>query len=172
MRVIVVNSRADAQGVAARLARERAGRPLDEIEKLNPHVDFTKIEPGTVILVPDRPRPAGEEDGEEDDKDRSVQGRAFDDLREQVTGAFEAGSARIRRGYDSLASESKEVGALLKSAPVRRAMEADAELKPQVDAAAAVFKQDAADAKAAEQSLKTMKDGIEAELSALAKLLG
>src|SRR5512145_2491319 len=126
MRVIVVNSRADAQTVASRLARERAGRPIDEIEKLNPHVDFARIEPGTVILVPDRPRPAAEDAADEDeDKDRSIQGRAFDDLREQTAGAFEGGSARIRRGYEGLAGETKEVSALLKSAPVKRAMESD-----------------------------------------------
>ena len=172
MRVIVVNSRADAQTVASRLARERAGRPVDEIEKLNPHVDFTRIEPGTVILVPDRRSPPAEAAEEDDDKDRSIQGRAFDDLREQTTNAFEGGSERIRRGYEALASETKEVSALLKSAPVKRAMESDPELKSQVEEAAAVFKQDAADAKAAEQTLKSMKDLMEKELDAIAKLLG
>jgi hypothetical protein len=172
MRVIVVNSRADAQTVASRLARERAGRPVDEIEKLNPHVDFTRIEPGTVILVPDRRSPATEPAEEDDDKDRSIQGRAFDDLREQTANAFEGGSARIRRGHEALAAETKEVSALFKSAPVKRAMESDPELKSQVEAAAAVFKQDAADAKAAEQTLKSMKDLMEKELDAIAKLLG
>jgi hypothetical protein len=171
MRVIVVNSRADAQTIASRLARERAGRPADEIEKLNPHVDFARIEPGTVILVPDRRSPAADAE-EDDDKDRSIQGRAFDDLREQTTGAFEGGSGRIRRGYDSLAGETKDVSALLKSATVKRAMESDPELKSQVEAAAAVFKQDAADAKAAEQTLKSMKELMEKELDAIAKLLG
>lgn len=174
MRVIVVNSRADAQTVASRLARERVGRPADEIERLNPHVDFTRIEPGTVILVPDRISPGGAGEAEEaaDDKDRSIQGRAFDDLREQTADALEGSSARLRRGYDTLAGETKEVSALLKSAPVKRAMEADPELKAQVEAAAAVFKQDAADAKAAEQTLKSMKDLIEKELDGLAKLIG
>jgi hypothetical protein len=174
MRVIMVNSRADAQNVASRLARERIGRPADEIEKLNPHVDFTRIEPGTVILIPDRIRPAGERapDAADDDKDRSVQGRAFDDLREQVSTALEASGARVRRGYDALANDAKEIGALLKSAPMKRAMEADPELKQQAEAAAAVFKQDQADAKAAEQSLKTIESRMQEELAALAKLLG
>jgi hypothetical protein len=173
MRVIVVNSRADAQTVASRLAKERVGRPADELEKLNPHVDFTRIEPGTVILVPDRINPAGAgEAGEETDKDRSIQGRAFDDLRQQAINALEGESARVRRGYDALAAESKEITALFKSAQVKRAMESDPELKSQVEAAAAVFKQDAADAKAAEQTLKSMKELMEKELDALSNLLG
>jgi hypothetical protein len=173
MRVIVINSRADAQTVASRLARERVGRPADEIEKLNPHVDFTRIDPGTVILVPDRISPAGTGETEDDnDKDRSIQGRAFDDLREQATSALEGGGARVRRGYDALANESKEVTALFKSAQVKRAMESDQELKAQVEAAAAVFKQDAADAKTAEQTLKSMKELMDKELEGLSKLLG
>jgi hypothetical protein len=173
MRVIVINSRADAQTVASRLARERVGRPADEIEKLNPHVDFARIEPGTVILVPDRISPAGAGETEDDhDTDRSIQGRAFDDLREQAASALDGGSARVRRGFDTLAAESKEVSALFKSAQVKRAMESDPELKAQVEAAAAVFKQDAADAKAAEQTLKSMKELTEKELEGLSKLLG
>lgn len=172
MRVIVINSRADAQTAASRLARERVGRPADEIERLNPHVDFTRIEPGTVILIPDRINPAGGGDTQDDDKDRSIQGRAFDDLRGQAASALEGGSARVRRGFDTLAGEAKEIGALLKSAQVKRAMESDQELKSQVDAAAAVFKQDAADAKAAEQTLKSMKELMAKELEGLSKLLG
>ena len=174
MRVIMVNTRAEAQTVAARIARERVGRPADELEKLNPHIDFTKIEPGTVILVPDRAGPAGgtETAPADDDKNGSVQGQAFDDLRALVTTALESSSARVRSGYDSLANDAKELGALLKSAPMKRAMETDQELKVQSEAALAVFKQDTADAKAAEQSLKSMKERMGEELNALSKLLG
>lgn len=168
MRVIVVNSKTDAQTLNTRLGRDLPGRQFETIEKLNPHVDFTRIEPGTVILVPDAPPAAAGQD----DKDRSIQGRAFDDLRELVTGGLESSSARVRRGYDSLVADGKEITAALKSAPVKRAMEADQELKAQVEAAATVFKQDTADAKTADQTLKSIKDRMDEELSALAKLLG
>ena len=55
---------------------------------------------------------------------------------------------------------------------MKRAIEADPELRAQVESAATVFKQDTADAKNAEQTLKSMKDRIDEELNALAKLLG
>ena len=169
MRVIVVNSRTDVQTLGTRLGKDRTGQTFEAIEKLNPHVDFTRVEPGTVILVPDPPRAA---DDDADDKDRSIQGRAFDDLREIVGSGLEASSARVRRGYEVLSAEAKEVTAALKSAPVKRAVDADPELKAQVESAAAVFKQDTADAKNAEQTLKSMKERMDEELNALAKLLG
>ncbi len=168
MRVIVVNSRADVKILDTRLGKDRAGREFEAIEKLNPHVDFTRVEPGTVILVPD-PLPAA---AGEDDTDRSIQGRAFDDLRELVSDGLEASSARVRRGFETLSTEARDVTAALKSAPMKRAIETDPELKAQVESAAAVFKQDAADAKSAEQTLKSMKDRIDEELNGLAKLLG
>jgi hypothetical protein len=168
MRVILVNTRADVAALDSKLG-VRTGRTLETLEKLNPHVDFTKVEPGTVILVPDNPAGPGDT-GDKDD--RSIQAKAFADLRVEVAGALDASSARVRRGYDVLAEEAKEVTATLKSAPIKRAIEADQELKVQVDAAAAVFKQDAADAKSAEQTLRSIKERMDQELDALAKLLG
>jgi len=55
---------------------------------------------------------------------------------------------------------------------VKRALEAQPDLKEQAEAATRVFKQDATDAKAAEQTLKEIGDRFEQELEALAKLLG
>jgi hypothetical protein len=168
MRVIFINSRADVATLDSKLGVQ-TGRTFEALEKLNPHVDFTKVEPGTVILVPDSPAAAGDT-GDKDD--RSIQANAFADLRDDVVSALDASSARVRRGYEALAEEAKDVSAALKSAPIKRAVEADQELKVQVEAAAAVFKQDAADAKSAEQTLKSIKERMSQELDALAKLLG
>ena len=169
MRVIVVNSKTDVQTLGTRLGKDRTGTTFETIEKLNPHVDFTRVEPGTVILVPDPPKAAADA---EDDTDQSIQARAFGDLRKLVSDGLDTSGARVRRGYDALAAEAMEVTAALKSAPVKRAIEADPELKAQVESAATVFKQDTADAKNAEQTLKSMKDRMDEELNALAKLLG
>lgn len=165
MRVKVINSRADLQAIGTRLGAERAARTLEEIERLNPHIDFRKIERGTVLLVPDLA-------AEGDDEERSVQGDAFTELRSQVTAALTASGARVRRGHEALADEAKEVAAAFKSAPLKRAMEADPELKAQVDAATAAFKEDAAAAKTADQTLKALQEEVGKELESLAKLLG
>jgi hypothetical protein len=160
MRVLVINSRSDVQSLKAR----------PEIEKLNPHVDFKKIEPGTVLLLPDPPAATGTAGTATEGK--SIQGQVFDDLQSEVTKAVEASGARVRRGYEALTEEAKEVNAVLKTAAVKRLVDADPDLKQQADAAAAVFKQDAADAKAADQALRSIQQQATEELGNLAKLLG
>ena len=157
MRVLVINSRSDVQQLRSR----------PDIEKLNPHVDFKKLETGTVLLIPDPPAAAGAAA-----EGLSIQGQAFEDLRVEVSKALEASGARVRRGYEALSEEAKELNATLKLAAVKRAVDADPELKQQVDAAAAVFKQDAADAKTADQTLRAIQQQATDELSALSKLLG
>ena len=159
MRVLVINSRSDVQQLRSR----------PDIEKLNPHVDFKKLETGTVLLIPDPPAAAAAGAAAEG---LSIQGQAFEDLRVEVSKALEASGARVRRGYEALSEEAKELNATLKLAAVKRAVDADPELKQQVDAAAAVFKQDAADAKTADQTLRAIQQQATDELSALSKLLG
>jgi hypothetical protein len=161
MRVVTINSRSDLQALSARFGRDRADRTLVEIERLNPHVDFSRLATGTVLLVPDPP----------DEPEESIQGKAFADLREQVIGALDASSARVRRGYEALGEEAKEITAVLRTAAVRRAVEADPALQQQVDDAAAAFKRDAAEAKTADTSLRAIREQAAQELSALAKIL-
>ena len=165
MRVKVINSRSDLDELGSAVNKEQAAKRIEQIQRLNPHLDVKNIKRGTVVLVPDAP-------GERDAESRSVQGDAFADLRTQVNTALEASRARVRRGHAALNDSAKEVTAVLKSAAVKRALEAQPDLKEQAEAATRVFKQDATDAKAAEQTLKEMGDRFEQELEALAKLLG
>jgi hypothetical protein len=165
MRVKVINSRSDLEGLGAAAGQAQAARRIEQIQRLNPHLDVKNIKRGTVVLVP-------EAAGERDTEARSLQGDAFADLRSQVSAALDASRARVRRGYGTLNENAKEVTTVLKSAAVKRALEAQPDLKEQAEAATRVFKQDAADAKTAEQTLKEMGDRFEQELEALAKLLG
>jgi hypothetical protein len=165
MRLLVVKSRTTADDLRTRLGRTDPSRTLDDIAVLNPHVDLRAIEPGTVLLLPE-PADAATGDG------TPVQQEPFNELRGQMLGAIDATTARVRAGYDALAVQAKEATAVLKSAAFKRALEVDQTLRPQVDAAAAVFKQDAAHAKTADQSLKGMQKQIADDLGALQKLLG
>ncbi len=165
MRVKVINSRSDLDELGSSLGSDRAAKTMEQIRRLNPHVDLKNIKRGTVVLVPDAPGPPRADA-------RSIQGDAFAELRSQVTAAVEASCARVKRGYDSVSDEAKQVTAALKTAAVKRALEANPDLKEQAEAAGRVFKQDAADAKAADQTLKAMSDRFDRELDALAKLLG
>ena len=118
-----------------------------------------------MLLIPDAPNTATGDT-------TPVEETPFDELRDQIVGAIDGTAARVRAGYDALAAQTKDTTAALKSAPVKRAMEVDPTLKEQVDAAAAVFKQDTANAKTADQTLKALQKQAAAELSALQKLLG
>lgn len=167
MRMIVIDKKTDLRALSTRLLGEEAGRSsaLDKLKDLNPHVDFKTIEPGTVLLIPDAP-------GFRDAESSSVTGDAFDALREQMLASVEAATSRLRGGFDALLTEQKEVAAVLKSAAVRRAIEADPDLKPQIEAATQVFKQDQQQARDVEKTLQTLQEQAAAELAALAALLG
>ena len=167
MRMIVIKQGTNLQALSTRLLAGGAGKEgaLQSLQRLNPHVeDFAKIEAGTVLLVPDLP---ATRDGES----TSISGEAFAVFREQVSEAVDAAVARVRSGYEALAAQRKDVTALLKTAAVKRMLEAEPDLRKQLDATTELFKQDQQRAKEAEKTLETLQEANH-ELRALAKLVG
>jgi hypothetical protein len=166
MRIVVIKERSDLKGVAEKLWGDKA-KPaaVERLRALNPHLDVRRIEPGTVVFVPQIPG------GRDDPAAASVEGEAFGALRDQILEAIDATAARVRSGHESLAAQRQDVTAVFKLAAVRKAMDQDPELKPQIDAAADVFKQDQVQARAAEEAMKAIKQQATAELAELAKLL-
>ena len=167
MRMIVIDKTTDLQALTTRLlgAQAGAGTSLDALKRLNPHVEFNKLGAGTVLLVPDLP-------GLRDDRAASVGGAPFDTFSQQLRADFDAAGTRVQAGHAARLTDQKELVALFRGAALKRAFEADPELKAQADAAAQVFKQDPIDAKAADETLKALKQGLDTELAAFAKLLG
>ena len=167
MRMIVIEQATDLPALTTRLlgAKAGAGASLDALKRLNPHVDFGKLGAGTVLLVPDLP-------GLRDDRAASLGGGPFDTFSQQLVADFDAAATRVQTGHAARLTDQKELVALFKGSALKRALEADPELKAQADAFGQVFKQDPIDAKAADETLKAMKDGLGTELAVLAKLLG
>ena len=167
MRMIVIEQATDLQALTTRLlgVKAGAGASLDALKQLNPHVDFGKLGAGTVLLVPDLP-------GLRNDQATSIGGQAFGTFSQQVLADFDAAATRVQAGHAARLTDQRELAALFKGSALKRAFEADPELKAQADAAAQVFKQDPIDAKAADEALKALKQGLGTELAALAKLLG
>ena len=166
MRMIVIDKATDLQALTTRLlgAQAAAGTSLDALKQLNPHVDFGKLGAGTVLLVPDLP-------GLRDGQTGSIAGQAFDTFGQQVLASFDEAAARVQAGHAARLTDQKELLALFKGAALKRAFEADPDLKAQADAYGQVCKQDPVDAKAADETLKALKDGVSAELAVLVKLL-
>ena len=168
MRMIVIKQRTDLQALGAQLLGAGAAREgaLQSLQRLNPHVDFKqRIEPGTVVLVPEQP---GLREGES----ASVGGEAFESFSEQVRAALEATASRVRSGHEARLAQQKDVVAVLKSPALKKMLESDPDLKKDLDAALQVIKDDQQAAKESEKLLKTLQDQSAAELASLTQLLG
>ena len=166
MRMIVVDQDTTGQALGMRLLGASAGKQgaLDRIQKLNPHLDLAHIAAGTVLFVPDTP-------GLKDDPSTSIGGQAFDAFRDLVHAQLDAVVGQIAKGHEALSADRVEVQAALKGVALRRLIESNPDLKPQVDAATKVFKQDQQDAKDSQAQLKALREGVLGELAALGKLL-
>lgn len=187
MRTIVIKAGTNLQMLAAKLGAAAAAAPaagsgsgtsggaggggtvavssaalFSELQKMNPHVDFTKVEPGTVLIVPDQPEFKDAADG-------ALEADSFDALRDHLLSLVDAATTRVHAGFAALDQQRVDVTAVLKAAAVKRTVAADAELKTQVEAAARVFKADQAQAKTADVALKTLRQVATTELDALGK---
>jgi hypothetical protein len=166
MRVIMIDERLDRAGLVARLFRRGADvkTALEMVERLNPQVSLDRISPGTLLLLPDHPalRQAAGED---------ALGAAFRAFQQRTLASLDAIDSRVLQGYESLLSEGKEMGAVLKSPAFRKAQDVDPDLKTQVEEAVAVFKQDHVDARTAEAQLKAFREAAATELTALLRLI-
>lgn len=172
MRIIVIKQGTDLQALGARLfgagptregnreAAREAG--LQSLQRLNPHVDFKRIEPGTVMLVPEQP-------GLRETETASVGGEAFEAFSEQVREALKATAARVGSGHEARLAQQRDFTAVLKSPALRRLLNPD--LEKELAAALQVFKDDQQAAKESELRLEALREQSDAELAILGKLI-
>ncbi len=141
-----------------------AGPVLQRIKELNPHVqDLAQLKPGTVLLLPDGPDFEG---GAGD----SVAGEVFDGFAADASAGLKASSERLRAGMDRRETIRKDVAAVLRSAAIKRALEADPALRKQAEEADARFKAEQKDGASALAMLSVMDEALSAELASLAKV--
>ena len=166
MRMFVIKQETDLQALRTKLLTTGAGSEsaLQTLQSLNPHVDFNRLDAGTVLLVPDQP-------GVKTNESSSIGGEAFDSFQEQARASVDAAVARVRNGHDNLTAGRTEVAALLKTAALKRVLEADPDIKKELDQAAQVFKQDQQQAKESIAQLLAFQTQVNEELAQLAKLL-
>lgn len=166
MRMFVIKQATDLQALRTKLLTTGAGgeSALRTLQSLNPHVDFNRLDAGTVLLVPDQP-------GVKTSESSSIGGEAFDSFQEQARASVDAAVARVRNGHDNLTAGRTEVAAVLKTAALKRVLEADPDIKKELDQAAQVFKQDQQQAKESIAQLLAFQTQVDEELAQLAKLL-
>lgn len=174
MRMLVIKEDTDLGGIGSKLLRRGAGGgkggtasavSLDKLKALNPHVDFTKLKAGAVLLVPDLP--------DIDDSNAagdSIGGDAFAGFVAEVEDGWKGAVARTRRAQSRLDDDAGALAEALKSPAVKRAIDADAELKPQLAAAQAALKAERERATATLQLLDAVQVATKQELAELTKL--
>ena len=167
MRTLVIKQDTDIDALSSQLfkARLSAGQvksALASLQAMNRHADFTKLRAGTVLIIPDSPNfkvSASE----------SVQGGALDDFQHLARTALAQAAADVKASAAARAAERADVVAALKSAPLRRALESDAELKQQVEEAIKALKQDEQQMEEAEPLLAQVSKAAMSKLADLSK---
>lgn len=169
MRTLVIKRDADLEALRSELlvsglSDRRSGAALESIRTLNPHLDFQRLKPGMVLLVPDAPdfrksdtKPVGDE--------------PLGDFEDLVRDGLEAARAKLRAGGEKRAVHRNEISRALKSSALKRAIEGDPDLSKRIEVASKRTKDEEKDDARAQKMLDAAAEEIRAELAALAKLL-
>lgn len=169
MRTLVIKRDADLEALRSELlvsglSDSRSGAALESIRTLNPHLDFERLKPGMVLLVPDAPdfsksgtKPVGDE--------------PLDDFEHLVRDGLEAARVKLRAGREKRTFRRKEISEALKSSALKRTIEGDPDLAKRIDVASKRIKDEEKDDARAQKMLHAAAEEIRSELAALAKLL-
>lgn len=166
MRLIVLQP-ASLQSLTAKLNAPPgdSAASIERLKRLNPQADFTQLQSGAVLLLPDAP-------GLDVPGSSTLDGGAFADFASDLEAGFKASAARVKAGADQLAADKADVGAALKTAVVKRLIDSDAALKAQLDDVSAQFAKDQRNAQDAGKQLDATQQAAAAEMAALGKLFG
>jgi hypothetical protein len=149
----------------ARFGDAQADAALERVKALNPHVDFQKIAPGTVLFVPDAP-------GLKATAGTAPQSAPLDDFRALLSGALGDAASRLKEGNTARAAGRADLSAALKSAAFKRVTGEDSDIAKQVsEAQDAMASEERAD-KQAEENLATVSKAALAALTQLRKVSG
>lgn len=174
MPVVIVGTEKNFTALRGRLFQKRAPaatvRVVEEaIREANPHVDLTKLEPGTVIRVPRIPGIDFDvgEGVSLDPATRGIIGEVHREVRE-VLGTLVADAER-RQTED--AAERKRLVRTLEGRDVQASIGRDRELAAQLDAAKVALEEETATSKRELAVLRRTATSWDEELAALGDLL-
>lgn len=167
MRMIVIKQGTELKALGAQLFDSGALREgaLAGLQRLNPQADFARLEPSTVLLVPEQ---ADLREGETS----SIGGDAFAAFAEQVRASVDAIVGRVQSGHQGRLDRQTETAAELQSPTLQNLLARIPDLSNEVGAALQVFDEDRKQAEVANTLLQTLEQELAAELDALRKLLG
>jgi len=152
--------------VAALLAGAPAAQ-LQQLQRLNPHLDLQRITPGAMIIVPDKADDVGFPAGSL----KSIGADAMSSFETFAAQALKATSLGLKQAADRAKTEEASLATALNSRGVSDALARDPALKAQAEAASVQAK---ANVKASTDELKAfdkLSKAAAAELAVLQKRL-
>lgn len=164
MRVVRIANSAEARRIVSASAKEAPGT----LEKLNPHLDLSRLAPGAVLVLPDSVRIPGPS-AASPDTIASEAMKAFIGYAQQ---AFDAAAQRMKSGAERAAADEAALASAAKSKGVKSALDKDPELKALLDGALRQAKEDTQATAEAVKGLATLSKSALTELETLAKRLG
>ena len=175
MRLIVLKQATDIQALSSKLFQKSgkgksigdaaaANATLGRIKALNPHIDFQRLEAGTVLLLPEAPGLKGSDS-------QSISGDGFAEFAAHTLEGFKTVAERVSAGGERLAEDRHAVNDVLKAGAVKRQLETDPRLKQQLEEAVEEFTAQQKQAQDATKTVDAMQKLLTKELEVIGKLL-
>ncbi len=164
MRIFVVKTDTDLKSLLGSTPTAR----LELLQRFNPHLDFKRLTPGAVVVVPEEARDIEFPSGDP----KSIGVEAMESFIGFAKDALAASGKRVQQVAERAKAEEAALGTALKSKSVQAAFEKDAELKAQAEEVVKRAKEDSRDSAADVKNFDAMFKAAQAELAALAKRLG
>jgi hypothetical protein len=162
MRVFIVKKGSDLPELL-----RSAPAALQQLRALNPHLDLSRLTPGSVLLVPGDGAPLGAAAAAA----LPPAGQALADFASLAGDALKAAQQAVREAAAARQTDDAAVNAALASEAVVALLARDAELQAQASAAVAGAQQDAKKAATDLKTLAVLAQAVQDELSALGKQL-
>lgn len=173
MAVLVVGSEKDLSALQARLftgrvSRARLQRAKAALAAANPHANLAKLEPGTVLTIPDIPEIPDRGALSLDDSVRGGVDGIAQELTDNLAGLLGEAKAQTRQAR----AERRETLAAFDDPLVRRAAKGNQDLAAALDAARTAIERDEADSEGRLKGVARSVDAWSAEIEELRKLAG
>jgi hypothetical protein len=165
MRSITLNSAAEYQAFDAQVRGSGSQRSdaLASLARLNPHVDFKEIGPGTIVSVPDVP-------AFREVAATSADSYTFEQQRDEILESLDGSVSRSTAAGELLLAEHMDLRAVLTEAGGRFA-ERDGRLKTAIEAATQTLVEEEKSLGESAFVLNRLRQDVDAELKSLQALL-
>jgi hypothetical protein len=153
---------------AGSVSRTAYRRVSEAVIAANPHIDMSRLEPGTVLTIPDLPEVKLRENLSTDEITKRMVEEVHDAFRKSMDTAQEQSAARAKADK----ADRTKVMAALKDPGVAKARRTDKRLAGDIEVVAAALDEEEERAKEGTAVLKKAVESWSADLDSLRELLG